>query len=260
MKMFTVEANDVKTQTLMGWINPVIDGIDNGKIIQSKTLLKITFGAITLKKFATLKKYNIIAGGQPYETTNSFIILTSGLTVNGSIIVEAIDSRNNKVSIAFPYTLVPYEVPNISNVVADRNNYPNDNKVQLSFEGKIAKLIYDTSEYLFKYRYKVRESGALWSSLFTLAPNIDSNGNFSYAAELSDSFDTETPFDIEIQLSDYFTETPILGTAFFTSTIPLLEISEDGIGLLGGVPEGKTGVFIAGNSVSAYVTLEEKTY
>jgi hypothetical protein len=259
MEMFNVQPNDAATQTLMGWTTAV--NTDNGKIIQGKTQLKINLGVVTLKNYATFKKYIITAGGQTYETTSSSFILPIGLSANGNITVDAIDSRTNKVSKTFSYILTPYSNPTISNYYIDRLDLPNNDLSNLKFNVKIAKVMKDTSQYTLSYKYK-KTSDPTYSGSITLSPSsIDTEGNINFDKNLTTIFDLGSAYDVQIKITDYFNTNGITQDLLLNKDAPENWIGKDMVSFLGLAPDGATkGVFIAGNSVAAYITLEEKTY
>jgi hypothetical protein len=239
MAMFSVEPTDAATPTLLNWGSPIVPVTsDNGKIIQGKTILKINFGAVTYSKYATFLKFIITAGGQTYETTNSNFTLPIGLISNGNIIVEVEDSRHNKKSLTFPYTLIQYANPTLSNYTIVRLNTPNAETAHLFFNAKIAKLMKDLSQYNIAYQYK-KVNDITWSGWATLSPDvIDSEGNIEIDKYLTPVFDLASPYNVMIRMRDYFnTGDDIVQPLLLNKDAPEFFIGEDVVSMFGLPPE-----------------------
>ncbi len=223
----------------------------NQKLLQNKSTIQITAGAITFKNYATFSKYSAQIGSRVYESTSN--IINIGTTVGEeNIILKVIDSRGNFATVTktIRYSggnieLIPYDNPIINTYIANRISSGTSVTVSVNATGKVAKKIRDNSQYVTKTRYKEFPSGA-WSSYSNVAKTIDINGNITIATNIG-SFDINKSFIVELAIDDYFTTTKQEYTV--PSAKMLLSMRKDMIGI-NMIPEAGKGALQINGGIS----------
>lgn len=217
---------DTAVQTILG---------DNQKILRNKSFLRVTAGAATSQKGATLANYKVTIGGNNFTTlagsgvtSETGKIIAVGLvnqSANQTVVLTVTDSRGNIATRSFTVQVLDYQGPQILQSVPQRlNSY--EASTTMLVEGRryaVKPAGVDINEVYLRYRIKENPSGTYgpWVTL------TKSNGSVSglWQAIAVDQYMADYPntksYTVELQISDKFTA--------WTST--LLELSE-GIAIL----------------------------
>lgn len=193
----TKECTIVNAQPLIGTIS--YEDIDssitnitknNQLIVQNKSNLNVTFTAGTLKKSATLSKYEFTFNGVTKSSTSSSGTINFGkvnVSSSQNLSVTMYDSRGNKSTKTIKVNVLEYKEPSALVTLERLNNY--EDETYLTVDGTISSLNGKNSMTI-KYRYK--ESGGTYNSYQTIEDNtkytltLDKNKSYIFNILIND--------------------------------------------------------------------------
>lgn len=223
---FTFAPLDLGTKELTGWTGPISD--DNGLSIKSKTLYQITCEKATANNHATIVRYELYLNKKISSSTNEIINANSPIEYDDFLAVSAVDSRGFKTTISKKIVCQNYESIKPINAEIERQNYPDNTKVKIDFDGVISKS--DTLNNAVKAYYRINDRSNYednysdWKQIDIVVSN---DGNISITDMIIDGFELDKVYDFELKINDYYSENII--TTIITADKPIFSIKEDGI-------------------------------
>lgn len=224
-------------------VNPTIQAIllNNQKILQGKSTLKVTATSMSSQKYATLSSLIVQVGQSEYSVAISGTSVASQEITIGtvdvdnlsSVIVKVIDSRGiASNSLEVPIQFIPYKVPNYVEVEIQRvNNYYADAYFKATYE--INSVITNTiqrNNVSISYRFKLKssETWGAWVNVTNPTPTT-SGDKLRYQVNIyaGSTFDMSAVYSVEARISDTFTPTPIVYTSYIPKGMGHIEFYED---------------------------------
>ena len=224
-------------------VNPTIQAIllNNQKILQGQSTLKITATGMTSQKSASLAALTVRVGQSEYSVSLSGTSVASQeITVGvvnedalSSVIIRVIDSRGiTSNALELPIQFIPYRVPTFVEFEIQRvNNYYADAFFKATYE--INSVITNTvqrNNVAISYRYKL-QSDTVWGAWVNVAnptPSI-SGDKLRYTVNVfaGSTFDMTAVYSVEARISDTFTPTPIVSTSYIPKGMGHIEFYEE---------------------------------
>lgn len=169
---------------------------------------KVTIAA-TPKYSSTIKSYRIYCGDGQLSTASS--VTFSGGISSPTITVTATDSRGYSSSASYNLSSLgrwkEYIYPTVTTFTAERTESTSDTvnlkAVANYYNGSFGN---SSNSYAMSYRYRI--SGGTWGSWTNLASTVSGN-TVTGTATLS-GISTESSYDFQVKLSDYFTTSEVL--------------------------------------------------
>ena len=217
---------------------------NNQYLIKKHSSVKATISTAnkaTAKNSATMKTYRLSVGTKTKDaryssSANVSIELTN--IDNNTIIVYAIDSRNNSTSksiVAAKY--ITYEDINIKNITLTRSDGGVGQKVTLKYNGYIWNSSFGTTNNAItsiKYQYKKTNSSTWIDGKTALTPVLSGNA-YSQTIEIQgdlagEGFARENSYNFRIIINDKLSS--YTKEVVMTSGIPLYAYARNGIAIL----------------------------
>lgn len=203
----------------------------NQVLIQGQSRLEMTIPAATARNGAGLFRYQAEFAGQTQSggqtLTFSDIAQSGTLTARA----EAVDTRGFETGEQTKtITVLPYHSVALSQVSARRVNEV-ESRVQLRVSGSLSPLLVNGEDknpsVALRYCYRAGESGD-FSEWVEITPVLES-GNFSFAAELAETYDAEKNYQIKVEAADTLTTASY--TAFLPLAMPLMAFRAKKVGI-----------------------------
>ena len=157
-----------------------VTGNTANAIVQGKTNVTVTFSGGSAINGATLVGYSIKANGmqdKPVTSAGTHPLGVLNSSGNGSIIVEAIDSRGNTASASVPITIIPYQRPVQSSSVRRDDGF--SSSVTLTVRGIMSdvKIGGTRKNYIKSIQYRIKTSPAISFPSTYETINVGTNGS-----------------------------------------------------------------------------------
>ena len=190
-----------------------VTGNTTTAIVQGKTNVSVTFTASSPKFSATISRYNVTANGMedknyPSASTYSLGVLNS--SGNGTITVEAVDSRGNTGSSSIPITIIPYQPPRLSPTVRRDDGF--GEAVTLLIKGTMSFVNVSGARknFIKASRYRIRELPTAFTDNW-VPLSAGTNGD-TYTYDTTNGFTRSIPltlsstksYEIEVEVTDAF--------------------------------------------------------
>lgn len=192
------------------------DNTDLGKLIESKTTLRLKLAGSAVAPATISKYYATIPGQSSVDasgTSGTVSVSTQVLDSSGTIYGYIRDSRGFESSLSFSYLLNEYFTPSAPTLTVTRNQMSATNPTQdrickltavVSFPTCIINSLNDD----YSVSYLVREAGGQWpqqSIPITDIMTVGSNSLYCTDLSLAYDFDQNTQYEFRLQMSDYYT-------------------------------------------------------
>lgn len=232
---FTYLDSNSKTVNLTG---------NNQYLIKNHSSVKVTISTANkaiARNSATMKKYRLSVGTKTKDanySSNADVNIELANIDNNTLIVYAIDSRNNSTSKSITATkYISYENINIRNITLNRSDGGVGQRVTLKYDGYIWNNNFGTknnSIKSIKYQYKQTTSNTWIDGKTVLTPNLSGN-SYSQTIEIQgdlagEGFNRQNSYDFRIIISDELSS--YTKAIIMTSGIPLYAFSRNGIAIL----------------------------
>ena len=264
--MSIVNANPIFSNFDFEDVNPITLALtgDNKSIIKSYSTIKATIfnsdKATALKK-ATMSKYRVSSGSSSTDISYNANEDVSGNIMSpqsASILCYAIDSRGNSTGVTKQANnFIEYTPLTKGSINVSRENGVSE-EVTLTFTGTFDNKNFGqvtNSIKLAQYRYKATDT-AEWSEYQDLELNIDGS-SFSFDGLIkgdseSLGFNIENSYQIEVLIKDELSEATFTGT--FSSGVPNIALSKNGVGIMGKYDESEGGLLqVGGVNIENYL-------
>lgn len=200
---FKFEPTDDGTKVLTGWTSPISE--DNKLSIKGKTKYKITCEEAIANNHATIVSYQLELNKVVSISKNITIEASKEIQYDDYLTVSAIDSRGFKTTIQKQIVTQPYEeiIPSSFNV--ERQKYPENQKVKVSFNGKMSKTptLNNTAHAFYRFKESNSENFNDWVSTDIVVSN---NGELSIQDLKINGFDLKSTYNFELKIVDYYKE------------------------------------------------------
>ena len=218
---------------------------NNQYLIKKHSSVKATISTAnkaTAKNSATMKTYRLSVGTKTKDASyNSSANVSIELTNidNNTIIVYAIDSRNNSTSKSIAAAkYITYEDINIKNITLTRSDGGVGQKVTLKYNGYIWNSSFGTTNNAIKsikYQYKKTNSSTWIDGKTALTPALSGN-SYSQTIEIQgdlagEGFARENSYNFRIIVSDKLSS--YTKEVTMASGIPLFAYARKGMAILG---------------------------
>lgn len=198
---FTFEPTDEGTKELTGWTIPVSE--DNKLSIKGKTKYKINCEEAVAKNHATIVSYQLELNKVKSLSSNTTIESSNEIQYDDYLTVSAIDSRGFKTTIQKQIVTQLYEeiIPKSFNV--ERQKYPNNSKIKVSFSGKMTKsqTLNNTAKSFYRFKDIHSDKFGEWVATDIV---VNETGELSIQELLLDGFDLKTVYNFELRIEDYY--------------------------------------------------------
>ena len=215
--------------------------LNNQKILQGKSTLKVTATTMQSIHSATLSSLVVSIGSTEYSVAISGTSVASQeLTVGvvnpdnvTSVIVKVIDSRGNaSTSYELPIQFIPYKAPYfVEGEIKRVNNYYADAYYVAVYEiNSVITSSIQRNNVVVQYRYKLQSSSTWGSWINVTNPTASVSGDklrYSVNIYAGSTFDMNSVYTVESRISDTFTTTPVVRTSFIPKGMGHLEFYED---------------------------------
>ena len=189
----------------------VVTGLADNLLVRYVTLPKFTITA-TPKNGASISKYEVTELNSTTLTSTSNVITATEPVKNNSFVITVTDSRGNSGSLEVASdNFIPYFLRAISGAKVVRTGEDLD-KVEATIDGVWYNGKFGASSNHMQILYRYKLSGGDYSE-YKLLTSTPQASNFSFTAELEETFDTDKVYSIQFRLDDY------LGSA--TLEVPL---------------------------------------
>lgn len=218
---------------------------NNQHIIAKHSSVRATISTAnkaTAKNSATMKTYRLSIGTKTKDTNySSSAAVNIELTNvdNNTIIVYAIDSRNNSTSKSVTAAkYITYQDINIKNITLTRSDGGVGQKVTLKYDGYIWNSSFGTTNNAItsiKYQYKKTNSSTWIDGKTALTPALSGN-SYSQMIEIQgdlagEGFARENSYNFRIIINDKLSS--YTKEVVMTSGIPLFAYARNGMAILG---------------------------
>ena len=178
---------------------------DANMIVQDRSNISVTGYSATAKNGAKIARYEVSANGVTKTSTNTGGITWGSPLYSGiiTLTVTAIDSRGYSVSHQVDVDVIEYSDIEIDSWSIERINSV-ESTARLKLSGKLSQVEGHNAEIELQYRYKLTGTSS-YESWKTLTATV-TGSTFSFAGALSDTFDSDYSYDVEIQVKDAFTD------------------------------------------------------
>ena len=245
-------------------------------IVQSKSIITVSFGASTAGRGASLDRYIIKATGRPdmeQPSHGSFILGTLNASGSGSIQVQAIDSRGNMATSSIPISIIAWQKPIQSHSIRRNDGFSQESTLTVKGIMSDVKVGGTRRNEIKSVRYRVKTAPSTtfsnWVPLSISGFTYDNNNGFSKSFDLT--FSETTSHEIEVEVKDafdgitttsetrnlnlssgrplFFLETDLLsiGVNTFPSSSNILDVGGNGI--------RTTGLNVSGNATISQATI-----
>lgn len=224
-------------------INPTIQAIllNDQKILQSRSTLKVTATNMNAINSATLASLTVVVGSAEYSVplsgtsvgSQEITIGTVDVDSLTSVIVKVIDSRGiASAPLDVPIQFIPYKVPSYVEVEIQRlNNYYADAYFRASYEiNSVITSAIQRNSVSIAYRFKLKSDSVwgAWVPVDNPTPTV-SGDKLRYEVDIyaGPDFDMTAVYSVEARISDTFTTTPIIYTSYIPKGMGHIEFYED---------------------------------
>lgn len=210
-------------------------------LVQLRSKIRVTFNKGVAKNQATIDSYSVTIADKTVtsqaSTENDFIIDVGSVNKSGTfnLTITCIDSRGYSTSLTKRVTVLPYEVPKVTEFEVKRRN-GTDEIVSMIIKGKYSEVMYqdealNTLESL-DYSFKNTETNTSGSFVSVLSKTTIGNGSFSVEiTQLEGKFDKKSNFEFTVYAIDTFnamsTETTLLRTSIPAISIRKKDATHD---------------------------------
>ncbi|MBW8383950.1 MAG: DUF859 domain-containing protein [Youngiibacter sp.] len=217
---YIVNANPSLVSVSYADINATVQALigNDQKILRSKSTLRVTAGAATSQKGATLATYKVAIGGNEYsaaangtasETGKQVTVGTVNQAANQTAVITVTDSRGNTVSLSFTVQILDYVGPQILSAIAQRlNNYEQPTDLIISARRTVVNPgAGDVNNIAMRYRIKLNPSGAYgdYVTITTTDGSIDGIWQGIAVDQYMADYPNDQSYTVEISIADEFT-------------------------------------------------------
>jgi len=178
-------------------------------IVQSKSSLSVSFGSSVAGRGASLEGYIIKATGRSdleVPSHGSFSIGTLNASGNGTIQVQAIDSRGNTATTSVPITIIPWQKPIQSHSIKRDDGFGQATTLTVKGIMSDVKVNGTRTNTISSIRYRVKTAPSTsfggWTPLGNTGFTYDNNNGFSRSYALN--FSETTSHEIEVEIRDAY--------------------------------------------------------
>lgn len=196
----------------------------SSKIVRYISKPKVTINA-TAKYSSSIKSYRI-AWGDGQVSTASSTTYSNGVS-SPIVTVSATDSRGYTTVVTYDLSAlnrwVEYIYPATTSMVADRTESTSET-VNLRATANYFNGSFGASSNIGTFSYRYRTSGGTWGDWTLLSTAI--SGNTITGTATINGISTESPYDFQVKLSDYFNTSEIIERTVQKS-IGILRVADD---------------------------------
>ena len=178
-------------------------------IVQSKSIITVSFGASTVGRGASLEKYVIKATGIPdieQPSHGSFVLGTLNASGSGTIQVQAIDSRGNTATSSIPISIIGWQKPVQSHSIKRDDGFSQASTLTVKGIMSDVKVGGTRRNQINSVQYRVKTAPSTtfgdWIPLPITGFTYDNNNGFSRTYPLT--FSETTSHEIEVEVKDAF--------------------------------------------------------
>lgn len=208
---------------------------NSSAIVQSKSIITVSFGASSAGRGASLDRYVIKATGRSdmeQPSHGSFILGTLNASGSGTIQVQAIDSRGNTATSSIPISIIGWQKPVQSHSIKRDDGFSQASTLTVKGIMSDVKVGGTRRNQINSVRYRVKTAPSTtfgdWIPLAITGFTYDNNNGFSRAYPLT--FSETTSHEIEVEIKDAFdgiTTTSETRNLNLSSGKPLLFLETD---------------------------------
>ena len=210
-------------------------------LVQLRSKIRVYFSKGVANNQATINSYSVTIADKTVtsqaSTENDFIIDVGSVNKSGTfnLTITCIDSRGYSTSLTKRVTVLPYEVPKVTEFEVKRRN-GTDEIVSMIIKGKYSEVVYQGEELntldSLDYSFKNTETNQVGSFVSVFNKTTISNGSFSVEiTQLEGKFDKKTNFEFTVYVVDTFnamsTETTLLRTSIPAISIRKKDATHD---------------------------------